>query len=126
MKQSASSKRRLAYDGGRRGETIACWLLRLKGYRILERNWRCPQGEIDLLVRKGPVLAAVEVKSRATGDRALDAVGWRQRRRIERALTVYVAGRPHLSDLFWRFDAIAIARWRLPQHVAGAWRPELG
>jgi putative endonuclease len=118
--------RRRAYVGGRRAEAIACWLLRAKGYRILARNWRCPLGEIDILARRGPVLAAIEVKRRSTGASALESVGIHQRRRIERALLAYVARHPHLAQLDWRFDAIAVLGWGWPRHVTGAWRPELG
>lgn len=49
---------------GNFGETQACWLLKEKGYHILERNWRCPVGEIDIVARRGSMVVFVEVKTR--------------------------------------------------------------
>lgn len=50
---------------GARGETIAAAYLEGLGYRILERNWRTRAGELDLIVRDGQTLVAVEVKTRS-------------------------------------------------------------
>jgi len=119
-----SVEREQAQARGRRAESLACWFLRAKGYRILERNWRCPQGEIDILARRGNVLAAIEVKSRPDVGKALEAIGARQRRRIERALSAYLAAHPSLGELSIRFDAITLAGWRGLRHLAQAWRPE--
>ena len=52
---------------GNWGEDKAALYLRLHGYRIVERNFRCRQGEIDVIARKGGVIAFVEVKSRKPG-----------------------------------------------------------
>src|SRR3546814_3685062 len=59
-----AAARRRAYARGRRGERIAAWWLRLKGYRVLAQGFRCPVGEIDLVARRGGILAIVEVKHR--------------------------------------------------------------
>src|SRR3546814_2682027 len=48
-----AAARRRAYARGRRGERIAAWWLRLKGYRVLALGFRCPVGEIDLVARRG-------------------------------------------------------------------------
>ena len=48
----------------------ACGQLRCRGYRILARRYRVPAGEIDLIARRGRVLAAIEVKARADFDAA--------------------------------------------------------
>ncbi|MCS0500453.1 YraN family protein [Protaetiibacter mangrovi] len=53
-------------DLGRRGERIAERHLVARGYRLVERNWRCRQGEIDLVLRDGDALVFVEVKTRST------------------------------------------------------------
>ncbi|HOW01581.1 MAG TPA: YraN family protein, partial [Rhodoglobus sp.] len=50
---------------GRRGEEIAARYLASRGLAIVERNWRCPQGEIDLIARDGGELVFVEVKTRS-------------------------------------------------------------
>ena len=65
-----SEKRRAAVRRGDRAERLCLWQLRLKGYRVLARRYRSPVGEVDLIVRRGGVLVAVEVKARgdfATG-----------------------------------------------------------
>lgn len=51
---------------GRRGERLAERHLLARGYRLVERNWRCRQGEIDLVVRDGDALVFVEVKTRTS------------------------------------------------------------
>src|SRR5918992_4680158 len=66
---------------GRKGETLAAWFLRLKGWRILARRVKTPRGEVDLVARRGRTVVFVEVKWRARGDElglAVDA--WRLRR----------------------------------------------
>jgi putative endonuclease len=52
---------------GQRGEKLAVWYLRLKGYQILERNYKCRQGEIDIVARKGELIVFVEVRTREHG-----------------------------------------------------------
>ena len=54
-----NATRHAAERRGRRAETMAAWLLRAKGYRILARRFRVPAGEIDLIVRRGRVVAFV-------------------------------------------------------------------
>ncbi|WP_234031169.1 YraN family protein [Mycetocola zhujimingii] len=51
---------------GRRGEDLAAEHLTGLGYRILDRNWRCRQGEIDVIATRGDVIAFVEVKTRSS------------------------------------------------------------
>ncbi len=83
---------------GRRGEVVAALWLMAKGYRILAFRLRLRQGEIDLLAMRRGVLAAVEVKARASLEAALDAVTQAQRQRIRRALRAFVARRAALCD----------------------------
>lgn len=49
---------------GRHGEALAAQHLAAQGYEIVERNWRCAAGELDLVARDGPCLAFVEVRTR--------------------------------------------------------------
>jgi len=107
---------------GRRGEWwCALWLM-AKGYRILGFRLKTPQGEIDLLVRKGDVVAVVEVKRRVRLDDALQAIGARQRRRLTAAAASLIARRPDLAGLPIRLDLIALAPGRRPHHIHDAWR----
>jgi len=110
-----------ARRAGRRGEVLSALWLIAKGYRIVGFRLRTPQGEIDLLARKGKVLAVVEVKLRTSIDLALEAVTHRQRQRLRRAGEGYAAQRPHLRGAAIRLDLMALAPGRLPRHIADAW-----
>ena len=110
---------------GHLAEGLAVAYLRLKGYRILERNWRSKLGEIDILVRKGGILALVEVKTRADADLASGALRGPQRRRLMRALAHYLKTRPELASLDLRCDVVALGRFGWPIHLKDAWRPEM-
>ncbi|MBK1697045.1 YraN family protein [Rhodovibrio salinarum] len=116
--------RRAAEQRGRGAEATAAWMLRLKGYRILARGLRTPVGEVDLIARRGRVLALIEVKTRATRDQAAMAITPRQRQRIARAGQVFLARRPDLATLNLRFDAVLLAPGQWPQHITDAWRPD--
>ena len=125
MAEDKLAQRRIAERHGRRSETLAALLLRLKGYRILARRIRTPLGEIDLIALspRGAV-CFVEVKARASARDAVESVSARQRERIARAAQAYLAARPKLSGRAMRFDMVTVARGGLPRHLPGAWRPE--
>jgi putative endonuclease len=116
--------RRGAYGRGRKAERLAAWWLRLKGYRILARDFRVPLGEIDLIARRGAVLAVVEVKARGDLATAAEAIGRRQRTRIQRAAEIFLQRHPALAALGLRFDVVLVAPGRWPRHIAGAWRAD--
>ncbi|MFM8678233.1 MAG: YraN family protein [Alphaproteobacteria bacterium] len=115
--RGAAARRR-----GARAERIAALVLRLKGYAILARGHRAPQGEIDIVARRGRVLAFVEVKARRDADLAAHALQARQRARIARAAAGFLAARPGLAGLEPRFDAMVFGAWPWPRHVVDAWR----
>lgn len=115
--------RRAAYRRGRGAERWAAWWLRLTGYRILARDFRVPQGEIDLIARRGRLVIFVEVKRRDDPAAAAEAIGGRQRRRIERAAAAFLQRHPALAGCRLRFDALLLSPRRLPRHLADAWRP---
>lgn len=121
-RRARRAARRRAYGFGQGAERLAAWWLRLKGYRILARDFRVPAGEIDLVARRGRTLVLVEVKGRASLDEALAALGPRQRRRIERAGAVFLQQRPHLAGLDVRLDLVVMAPGHRPRHIADAWR----
>jgi putative endonuclease len=119
-----TQERRRAERRGRFAERLALWRLRLAGWQILARDWRSPVGEIDLVARRGRVLAVIEVKSRADTASAAEALSRRQRRRIARAAEAFLLARPDLADLELRFDVMLVAPLRLPRHWPAAWRAE--
>ena len=106
---------------GRRAESRAAIALRLKGYRLLDRRVRTPAGEIDLVVRRGAVVAFVEVKARETRAHAAEAISPAQRRRIVRAAAHFIAANPRLSVLTQRFDAVLVEPRKWPHHITNAW-----
>ena len=113
---------------GRRSETLAVLLLRLKGYAILERRFASApggRGEIDIVARRGTVIAFIEVKARADLELAAMALSPRQRQRLRRGAEAYLAARPRFAHLSPRFDAWLAAPGRWPRHVIDAWRDEL-
>jgi len=114
-------RRRRARRRGRRGELLCRWHLRLRGWRILARDWRCPVGEIDIVARRRGVLAVIEVKTRPDFATGAAAVAPRQQRRIARAAEAFLMMRPELAELAVRFDVMVVAPGRLPRHLAGAW-----
>jgi len=117
-----SDVRRRAYRWGLSAETRAAWYLRLKGYRILARRYKVSRGEIDLVVRRGRVLAFVEVKARAAELDALEAVGPKTRRRIEAAADIWGTKYPYYQDFSWRYDIIVVIPGRWPLHIMDAFR----
>lgn len=101
--------RRADPDLGRWGEALAARWLYDRGYQILDSRVCFREGELDLVARKGDVLAVVEVKLR-TGDFApgAQAVTGRKQSRIRQALGRYLALHPELADCYIRFDVCQI------------------
>jgi putative endonuclease len=104
---------------GRGAEWIAAVWLMAKGYRILGFRLRSRLGEIDILARRGPVLAVVEVKRRTTLDAALVALSPAQRERLLAAGRAVARGRRSLAGLELRLDMVALAPGRFPRHLRG-------
>jgi putative endonuclease len=116
----ATSDRKAAENRGREGERRAAWWLWLRGWRILDRRVRTPAGEVDLIVRKGNLVAFVEVKTRAT-DAELDfAIDARRLARVAAAAEYLMPRYAGPGDDI-RVDVILIAPGKLPRHIENAW-----
>ncbi len=91
-------------ETGRLGEELTAYYLRKSGYEILRRNFRIKGGEIDIIARKGGVIAFVEVKTRDVSafESGMQAVGRRKRSLVIRAAQEYSCRYPH--DCQPRFD----------------------
>ena len=106
---------------GRAAEAAAASYLAGRGWTLLGRNVRIGRGELDLIARRGPVLAFVEVKARrsAACGAPEDAVDARKRRQVARLAELWLAARPWalrgVSDV--RFDVVAVD--------ATVWPPEV-
>lgn len=101
-----------AKEVGTHGELMAKAYLERRGFEVLEMNWRCKGGEVDLVVKEGDELVLVEVKTRVNQHGNLDdilpelAVDGRKRRRYRRLALYYVADHPWMERI--RFDVVAI------------------
>jgi len=113
-------KRQAAEASGRRGERIAAWWLRLKGWRILDKRVRTPAGEVDLVARKGNLIAFVEVKSRATAAELDFAIDERRLSRVAAAAEVLMPRYAGPGDDI-RVDVILLAPGTRPRHIENAW-----
>jgi putative endonuclease len=113
--------RRRAERGGRRAETIAAWWLRLKGWTLLARRVRTPVGEVDLVVRRGRVLAFVEVKARASDGAASLALDEHRLRRVAAAAEALAPRYARDADVI-RIDAMLIVPRRFPRHLPNVWQ----
>jgi putative endonuclease len=109
---------------GKEGERIAEHYLKRKGYKVVERNYRCAAGEVDLIVLDRRVIVFVEVKTR-TGHgfgTPLEAVQPRKQRKMMRAAQFFLSQKKlHQRDA--RFDVVGIswpAREPVIEHVENA------
>ncbi|MEE2565420.1 YraN family protein [Hyphobacterium marinum] len=119
-----TGKRQAAEARGRRAETLTAIWLMAKGYRILARRARTPYGELDLVAKRGPVLAFVEVKTSDKQGRAVHALSPRQQGRLIRAGAWFRSRSDEFARLQPRFDLMIIEPGRWPEHRRGAWQAE--
>ncbi len=92
---------------------MSVWWLRLRGYRVLARRFAVGVGEIDIVARRGRVVAVDEVKARADRNLLESPVTARQRQRIARAAEAFLARSPGLAEMDVRFDLMLVRPWRL-------------
>ncbi|CAI7980372.1 MULTISPECIES: YraN family protein [Parafrankia] len=98
---------------GKFGEDVAARHLSADGAEILARNWRCRDGEIDIVARHGDTLVFCEVKTRSGADYGSgpDAVVGRKAARIRRLAVRWLAEHPHPPAII-RFDVLSVYRER--------------
>lgn len=118
--EGRDKKRKKAHWRGHLAEYLAALYLMLKGYRILALRYRTPLGEIDIIARKGELVAMVEVKARKAETLAVDAVSFESQRRIRAAADVWRARMRSTGQLSVRFDIVAILPWSWPRHFRDA------
>ncbi|MFW6078621.1 MAG: YraN family protein [Gemmatimonadota bacterium] len=118
-----------SHDLGRLGEALAAATLAARGWSILERNFRLGRNEIDIVARRGAVVAFIEVKTRAGSGHGhpLEAITPAKRREIERVASAWLERHGRTGDVY-RFDAVAIT-WPphgrpVVEHVTDAWRTD--
>lgn len=114
------ARRQKAERRGRFAEWIAAFWLMLKGYRILALRHRTPLGEIDIIARRGDLVAFIEVKARRDTALAIDAVSASAQNRIRAASELWLGRRTDAARLSLRYDIIAVLPFRLPRHFPNA------
>jgi putative endonuclease len=94
---------------GDKGEDLAVATLKKRGYKVLERNYRTPLGEIDLIARHQKVLVFIEVKTRTSArfGAGQEAVHYGKQARY-RKLADYYVKQKRLGEIAVRFDVVGI------------------
>lgn len=94
---------------GDAGEELACDYLRRRGWTILDRNWRCRAGELDIVAAEGTRLVAVEVKTRASTrfGTPLEAITPAKSSRLHRLVLLWAASHRHRHSGV-RVDVVAV------------------
>jgi len=89
-------------------ETVAEWY-RSSGFEVVARNWRCPQGELDLVLRHGDLVVVCEVKTRSSTafGAPVEAVTRAKQARLRRAATRWLGEGSHHAGLV-RFDVASV------------------
>ncbi len=95
---------------GEYGEHLAAEYLQNNGYTIVETNWRCPHGEIDIIARDHQSIIFVEVKTRraSSTEAAFANITQHKKQRLIKLAYTYLASHQH-EQAAWRIDVIAIA-----------------
>lgn len=112
---------------GDRGEELAARHLAAGGWMVLNRNFRVGRKEIDLVARRGEVVAFVEVKTRSGRGfgHPLEAITWKKRREIQQVAQAWIDRHGRDGDTY-RFDAVSVLVMGggapLVEHVEDAWR----
>lgn len=110
-----------SYKKGLLAELYAEYFLRLKFYRILEKRYKTPFGEIDLIARKGNYIVCTEVKYRPTQDQGMEAVSPKSQKRIIHAAQHFISHHPQLNNTNIRFDIVTITPHFGIRHHKNAW-----
>jgi len=96
-------------ETGARGENLACAFLARNGYRVIERNYRCRQGEIDIIAQQGETLVFVEVRARTGGAYGTpeESITAAKKQRLRQVADHYVQHRDNLPEAR-RIDVVAV------------------
>ncbi len=124
MSGRSRAARRAAHRRGLAAERLCALRLRLCGWRILARRYATAAGELDIVARRGRLIAFIEVKHRGERSGALETITARQRQRIENAASIFLSRHPNWRKLSLRFDVMVVIPWRWPSHLPDAWRPD--
>jgi len=95
---------------GSKGEDLAVQYLKKKGFKVIERNYHCSEGEIDLVAREKNTLVFVEIKARSSSEFGLpqEAVDRFKQKKIIQSARIYLAEHHLSEEIPARFDVVAI------------------
>jgi len=113
LREKGSNIKFMAKEVGDRGEILVAQLLKANGWEILETQWRCYWGELDLIACDRQWLLFIEVKTRS--DRNWDADGSlaitpKKQAKLIKSASTFLAQNPQLSALACRFDVALVRR----------------
>ncbi len=121
MATDGPDRRKLeAQRRGRFAEYRAALCLIVKGYRIVAMRHRTKLGEIDIIARRGDLIACVEVKARRSAEAGVFAVTATAQHRIRAASDLWLARQPDVARLSVRYDIVTVTPWRWPRHLPDA------
>jgi putative endonuclease len=106
----AASDKAAGTHAGDWAESLACDHLRAQGLALVARNWRCPRGEIDLVMTHGQTLVFVEVRQRRHSrfGSPAETIGTQKRERLRRAAEHYLLAHPDARRRPCRMDVVTI------------------
>ena len=103
---------------GQQGEDIATTYLIQRGYELIERNWRCPVGELDIIMEKGAAVVFIEVRTRRSGrfGSAEESITPAKQARLVEVAETYLQTKEWLPRS-WRIDVIAVGLGSQPPRI---------
>jgi putative endonuclease len=113
-----------SYELGILAEKLAIDFLLQNRYSVLQKRYRTPYGEIDIVCRQKDVLVFVEVKKRGSLDESAYSISNTQKKRIFEASQFFIQTHPQFEQMEQRFDAILFGQTRKPLHILNAFWPE--
>ncbi len=124
MPSISKTNKRTHYQSGLRAERFAAIILCLKGYKILEKRYKTPVGEIDIIAVRNKTLIFVEVKHRPSYEKGILSISETSKKRIIRAAEYFLmkektSNGAHMDS--FRFDAIIISPPFYIKHLVNAW-----
>jgi putative endonuclease len=112
---------------GRRGEDIVAAFFEAEGWNILERNYRCRLGEVDIIAARGGVLAFIEAKNweKLDSGELERAIGADKRRRIVETAKIFLSRHREYNDWSVRFDVVLVRGGVVVERYPSAFTGEL-
>ena len=121
MPQTPQMKKKKTYQFGILSEKISILFLRLKGYQILAWRYKTYFGEIDIIAKRGRVIAIIEVKARRYETTFEEVLRPNQIQRVKKATEFFLSKNQKFQNHLIRFDFIAVNKFLLPRHYQNFW-----